>query len=203
MPSHPDLRDELLRLERLDQTTRDRLAASGELFGGYAPEMEAVHLSNARQLEAMIETVGWPGRRVVGEDGAEAAWRIAQHAISWPDFQRRCLGLLTEAEARGDVPPRHAAQLTDRIRFNERKPQVYATILDWDEDGELGPGPIEEPESLDRRRRGAGLPPLAEVLEQCRSEAVAEGHAPPDQWRERQRTIELWARRVGWLSREK
>src|SRR3954453_2080197 len=32
------------------------------------------------RLAAIIAAVGWPGRSLVGEDGADAAWALAQHA---------------------------------------------------------------------------------------------------------------------------
>jgi hypothetical protein len=59
--------------------------------------MEAVHHHNAYRLEEIIEECGWPGRSLVGEDGAAAAWLIAQHAIRLPALQRRSLTLLKEA----------------------------------------------------------------------------------------------------------
>lgn len=70
---------------------RARLVKDGTLFMGYAEKMEAVHVQNAQDLQAIIDDVGWPGQRLVGEDGAKAAWFIAQHAIGLPTFQRNCL----------------------------------------------------------------------------------------------------------------
>src|SRR3954463_5844981 len=32
------------------------------------------------RLAAIIEDVGWPGRSLVGEDAADSAWLVAQHA---------------------------------------------------------------------------------------------------------------------------
>lgn len=197
-----DLAAELLALSLRDATTRQRLVDSGELFTGYAPEMERVHLENARALDAVLDRVGWPAADRVGDEAAEAAWVVAQHAISWPAFQRRCLALLAAAVEDGRAPRRHLAYLTDRIRCNERRPQAYGTIHDWDERGELSPGPIEDPEAVDERRRTAGLPPLAEVTRDLRHRARAEGDAPPASSEERQREIEAWARRVGWIRRE-
>src|SRR4051812_39436060 len=99
-----DLRQSLIALAEHDLAVRARLAADGSLFRGYHPQMQAVHEANAAALEAIIATRGWPIQDHVGEDGAKAAWLIAQHAIGLPDFQRRSLAALQSAAAAGKVP---------------------------------------------------------------------------------------------------
>jgi hypothetical protein len=193
------LRSKLLEMKALDGRTRARLAEAGELFAGYAPPMEEVHSRNADLLAEIVEEHGWPGKRLVGEDGCEAAWLVAQHAISRPAHQRSFLAALTTAVQRKDAPPRHLAYLEDRIRFNERRPQVYGAILDWGPDGELTAGPVEDPETLDARRAAVGLPPLADALAAATSEARQAGEGPPADVAGRDREIDLWAKRVGWL----
>jgi NAD(P)-dependent dehydrogenase (short-subunit alcohol dehydrogenase family) len=37
------------------------------------------------------------------------------------------------ASESGDAPKRQVALLTDRIRFNEDRPQIYGTVFDWNE----------------------------------------------------------------------
>lgn len=193
------INEELLELERRDQEVRTRLIADGTLFAGYAGEMERVHLENADRLAAIVARYGWPGISLAGEDGCEAAWRIAQHAISRPDFQRRCLELIRAAVASGEAPPKHEAYLSDRIRFNERRPQVYGTIFDWDEAGEMSPWTIEDAANVDRRRTALGLEPLAKATARIQRESQAEANRPRESFAERQKEIERWARRVGWL----
>ena len=151
------IRGELLELSRLDEETRHQLVRDGSLFDGYAEAMERVHLANAARLERILDENGWPGHSIAGPDGAEAAWIVAQHAISLPSFQRRCLDLITGAVESGEAPAKHRAYLTDRIRFNEHRPQVYGTVFDWDAEGKMSPWPVEQAESCGRapRRRGA------------------------------------------------
>jgi hypothetical protein len=197
----PELMRQLLFLERRDQETRARLVADGSLFDDYAPAMERVHLENASELEAILDIEGgWPTRSKVGLDGCRAAWVVAQHAISRPAFQHRCLALLREAVGHGDAPAVHAAYLEDRIRFNEGRPQVYGTCLDRDEGGRLSPGQLEDPERVDQRRREVGLPPLAEGLRRAEAQALREEAGPPGDFGRRRRAQEEWARRVGWRS---
>ena len=193
-----ELRLRLLKMVEEDGRVRAELAATGELFQGYAPRMAEVHSRNARELARMIEQHGWTGKSLVGTDGAEAAWLILQHAIGNPELQRKCLPLLKEAVARGDVPPAHATYLEDRICFFERRPQRYGTQFDWDNARRMSPWALEDPERVDEYRRAVGLPPLAERIEQVRQ---AEGEAGPEpaDLKKRQEEMVQWAKSIGWL----
>jgi hypothetical protein len=186
------LRDELVAMDAHDQTVRAELAADGSLFDGYDPRMAAVHEANASRLRAVMDDVGWPGEPLVGSDGAAAAWRVAQHAIGEPDFQRRCLRALQEAATRGDVPAWQPAMLEDRIRMFEGRPQRYGTQLEPDVEGRLRSYAIEDPEHVDDRRRAVGLEPLAACL--ARADPVP---LPTDRARF-EREYDAWLRRVGW-----
>jgi hypothetical protein len=199
VPLRPDLRDELRALARADAETRERLAADGSLYGGYHPEMEAVHRANAARLRAIIEAHGWPGRSLVGEDGAEAAWRVAQHAIGEPAFMRAVLPLLQKAIVQEEAPPWQAAYLEDRIHALEGRLQRFGTQFDWDEEGRMSPHPpIEDPEGVDARRAVVGLEPLAEATRKHRAQAAASGEPPAGDLAARRAEGEAWARRMGW-----
>jgi hypothetical protein len=56
-----------------DQVQRQRLQLLGQL---------------RRRLVEILDTHGWPGKRLAGEDGAEAAWLLALHTM--PDPKRVC-----------------------------------------------------------------------------------------------------------------
>ena len=196
---NPSLRNTLLDLLHRDQAKRQELVERDELYLGYHPEMQAIHDANAEALGKILDAHGWPTVEQAGEDGAEAAWIVASHAIAQPAFQRRCRALLAAAAEAGDVPARHHATLVDRIRFNERRPQVYGTLLDWDEEGRMSPWPIEDPEGVEERRREVGLAPLTEKVRQVRAQTERERGRAPKAYAERQAEIDAWARRVGWV----
>ena len=193
-----ELKRQLLRMQARDLDTRQRLLAEGTLFDGYHPEMEQVHLEHAERLAEIVDKHGWPGRSRAGDDGCDAAFLLAVHAISRPDLQRRWLPLLEAAAEDGEVPRRQPAVLGDRIRFHEGRPQRFGTILDWDDSGDLTPGPVEDPERVDERRRAVGLGPLAEAVAEARRKAAAAGEAPPRDLARRRDEERVWARRVGW-----
>jgi hypothetical protein len=192
------LRGELLAMAAEDRRVRAELAAEGSLGDGYHPRMEEVHVRNAAALTRIVEEHGWPGRSLVGEDGAHAAWLVLQHAIGNPPLQRRGLQLLREALERGEIPAAQVAYLEDRICFFEGRPQRYGTQYDWDENGKLSPHPIEGPEGVDERRRSVGLGPLAENTRRMREEATRSGDGPPRDREAQERKSLDWARSVGW-----
>ncbi len=194
-----DIASQLLALRDRDLEKHGELIERGEFHEGYHPEMTQVHVENACAFESMLDADGWPGVSTVGMEAATAAWMLATHAIDQPDFQRRCLAALEEAVEEDEAPAAHAAMLLDRIRFNERRPQLYGTLLDWDENDQLSPWPIEDPEGVEERRREIGLPPLDEAIARSRAQAELEGGCAPKPHAERQAEIDAWARHVGWL----
>jgi len=192
-------REKLIAAARHDLEVRAQLASNGALFDGYHPEMEAVHIDNARLLQAAIEAIGgWPVRSRFGDDGSAAAFMIAQHAISLPTFQRNALTLLLDAAQQGEINIVDTAYLADRIAVFEGRPQVFGTQFDWDDAGQLSPAPIADPAGVEERRASVGMPPLSEAIAEMRARASAEGERPPADRAERQAAFEAWARRVGW-----
>lgn len=196
-PRDQALCDELLAMAAEDEATRARLVAEGASFDGYHPDLERVHQRNAAQLMAIVDAHGWPGRALVGDAGADAAWRIAQHSIGAPPVMRRAAALASEAQKTGDVPGWHAAYLVDRIRVFEGRPQLFGTQLDWDDQGALGVVALEDAASVDARRAALGLPPLAEQVARAR-EKEATGYPGRDAVEAERRELAEWAKRAGW-----
>lgn len=192
---------QIIAAAQRDMETRARLAASGALFEGYHSEMEAVHIENAALLERALEALGaWPTRAHYGDEVAGAAFLIAQHAISRPDFQRRALAMLLDAAERGEINALDTAYLADRITIFEGRPQLFGTQFDWDANGQLAPAPCADPALLDERRASVGLPPIDETIAAMRAEAAASGETCPADLAQRRADFEAWARRVGWRS---
>jgi hypothetical protein len=188
------LEKQLIDLDDYDQRVRADLAADGSLFEGYHPRMEAVHRANAAQLREIIANHGWPGFSLVGERGAHAAWRIAQHSIGEPAFMRQCRDLLRQASANSDAHPWQHAYIDDRIRVFEGLPQRYGTQLRDGENG-LEPSPLENPENVEARRQELGLSPLSEIVARPRMNPPA---VPPNQAAQDAEEL-AWRKRVGWL----
>jgi hypothetical protein len=171
--SDEKLRQELLRRMKEDQDARKKLipilsARKGPVKEADLPEMKAVaeiDQRNTAWLKEVIDRKGWPGKSLVGADGANAAWLLVQHADLDRAFQKRCLPLLAEAVKKGEATGAQLAYLTDRVRVGAGEKQVYGTQFHT-VDGKLEPQPIEDEANVDKRRQEVGLPSLAEYRKQ-------------------------------------
>lgn len=83
-----NITERLLRLAENDLAVREKLLNNNQLSGGYHPDMEAVHRTNAAELKQIINEIGFPGISKVGREANEAAWMIAQHDIAESAFMR-------------------------------------------------------------------------------------------------------------------
>jgi len=160
--------------------------------------MVAVHRRNAARLREIIAEHGWPGIDLAGDDGAGAAWLIAQHAVGEPDFQRQSLALLNECVARDEVPAWQAAYLGDRVRRFEGWPQVYGT-QHHPSDEHRGDvlWPIWDAAHVNDRRRDVGFEAIA--LSESTGEPLTASESA--ERRREARALDEWARRVGWRHR--
>lgn len=115
------------------------------------------------RLKEIVAEHGWPTISLVGEDGEDAAWAIAQHSDLDPEFQTMAVELIREAVERGDASPGNLAYLTDRVAAGRGEPQTYGTQVGCGPDGPE-PAPITDEAQVDARRAEVGLPPLADYL---------------------------------------
>lgn len=147
------LRNTLLEWRRRDQDLRQNSK-------DYIAWHEFDRASTA-WLKSEIAARGWPVN--VGEDGAAAAWLIAQHSSDL-EFQKACLELmrgLPEAQSNAQF----VAYLHDRICIREGKPQRYGMQLRPRANGqgwELFP--LEDAGSVASERERIGLEPLEAYL---------------------------------------
>ena len=192
-----ELAQRLEELKQKDFLKRSQLISENRLYGTYDREMQDIHLENAIALDSIVSEYGWTGISLVGIQGCQAAWLVAQHSICTPDLQRKFLKLITEAADEGEVPMKQVAMLADRIRFNEGRPQIYGTVLDWDENGVLG-CELEDIDRVDDLRKEVGLPPLQESIDKNFKAVEAEGGKPPEDFVAYRQKFLNWAKNVGW-----
>jgi hypothetical protein len=165
-----ELRAELLARCEEDQRVRHRFLAdrSRELAG----DMHRIDEANTRWLSELVAERGWPGKTLVGEDGAHAAYLLAQHAD--PEPQRVFFPLMRSAAEAGEASRKDLAYMEDRVRIRNGQAQLYGTQFISNAEG-FGPQAIEDPENLDRRRASVGLGPFAEYEAQMRSRHAGKG----------------------------
>jgi len=115
------LRAELLARVAADQKARKEMPANPSREQVIA--LIAIDKANTARMRQIITVHGWPGNAAVGEDGANTAWLLVQHADH--DLREQALVLLTDAVRRGDASPRDLASRTDRVRMFRGEPQLY------------------------------------------------------------------------------
>lgn len=156
----PALRRELLALVEEDQAARMKwLANQDDAAAGEA--VSAIDRRTTTRLKEIVAQHGWPGHRLIGEDGGSAAWLLVQHADREPEFQKRCLALMEPMIASGEVRGDSYAYLYDRVATAEKRPQRFGTQF---MDGE--PYPIEDAAHVDERRAAVGLSSMAVYRQQ-------------------------------------
>ena len=159
------LRTELAAMDAADQASRARGADRSQEAMRAARKADA---ARAARLEEIVALHGWPGRSLVGDEGATAAWIITQHADHDVRFQERMLERLRDCVDGDDASVKHAAYLADRVCVNRGRPQIYGTQFGGA--GETyGPRSIADPTGLDERRAGVGLGPFAEYERHMRA----------------------------------
>lgn len=173
--------DSVLKAALLDLRERDQAARAAmiELMqsaeklpgGGFKISSEQHGIMTAVQdidaestafLKKMVAERGWPRISEIGEDGASAAWILAQHADKDPEFQAEVLELMKPLVAEGEASGVDFALLTDRVLVARGEKQVYATQFTTDENNVMRPGPTVDWDRVAERRAEVGLPTLEE-----------------------------------------
>lgn len=156
----PGLRRELLALVAEDQAVRGAWIAQPSEQTSAA--MSAIDRKSTMRMKEVVARHGWPGASLIGEDGANAAWLLVQHADLDVAFQKQCLALMEPLVERGEVAGAEFAYLYDRVAVAEKRPQRFGTQFDETRE----PRPIEDPEHVDERRAKVGLGTMAEYRQQ-------------------------------------
>lgn len=130
------------------------------------------------RLKQIIDKHGWPTIGLVGKDGEDAAWAIAQHSDLDKPFQARALKLLRKAVADKQASPGNLAYLEDRVAVGQGKPQLYGTQMGCAPGGPEPATPIKDKAGVEQRRKKAGLDPLADYITEmkpiCAQDAPSE-----------------------------
>ncbi len=165
--ANPSLRSTLLKMEAADQKVRMQALAQFTKTGDQMNipmlwillRMNSVDGTNTKRMRGIIDKYGWPGKTLVGADGAGAAFLLVQHADRDTAFQKKCLPLLQKAAEEGEASKSDMAYLTDRIRVADGQKQLYGTQCSW-KDTLVEMDPIEDSLHVDERRAEVGLEPL-------------------------------------------
>lgn len=122
------------------------------------PRWEKIDGTNTEDLKSLMKLYPWFYISKFGEEVAENAWLLAQHADRDRAFQRVVLQILEKAYPEGEVKPKHYAYLYDRVTwYGDNRPQRYATQGRCLTKGDWQPWPIENPSAVDGLRAAMGF----------------------------------------------
>ncbi len=148
----------LMQAKSLEERKKlgEKMGLSEAEYSGDLSQMQIVLDSvNMIFVEKYFRQKGYPGKSVVGEESKLIAWNVLQHN---PDKIPLFLPLIKEAAEAGEIPKASAAMMEDRYLMMEGRPQVYGTQgMSYDDARGSFIWPIENPETINERRKEAGF----------------------------------------------
>lgn len=159
VPFNKKLHDELLRLWQKDHD-RVKEAIADRKPDDILDRLRDSRNQNADNLCLILKEYGWPTRKLVGDDGANAAFFLVRNSSN-AGMQAALLPVIIAATSQGEIALRDFAFYIDRVRLNAGLKQLFGTQATI-RDGFLVMFPIENEALVDARRKQYQLPPLAD-----------------------------------------
>lgn len=169
-----ELKQRIYTAYTLDQTERESLRKyfNNELdttqfrFQEIKRRVLAADSINFFELRSILDTYGFPGYNLVGEDYSNSFWNLVQHQDDRVEFQKEALQKMKIEVDRKNASAIYYAYLTDRVKVNAGEEQVYGTQMVLNADStSYEPQPVTDRINLDKRRNEVGLPPIGEYIE--------------------------------------
>jgi len=132
---------------------------------------EQTYRDNCEAVSKIFNEIGgYPDSEKVGKKSSYNFWLLVQHCDKMPEFQKSVLKHLKVAVKEGKADPKNMAYLTDRVKKNFNKRQIYGTQVFRDSNGTYKPYPIYKIKKVNNRREKVGLGTLEKYLELMNSE---------------------------------
>ncbi|MBO3697944.1 hypothetical protein J4E76_05765 [Fabibacter sp. E12] len=122
-----------------------------------------LNAENFVEMNRLLDEHGWPKYSDVGDLAADAPLLVINHHES-EEIRMKYLDQIKDACLAGEGSCMEYAKIHDRILVNTDQLQTYGMQFKYNRNGVLEPFPIENPETVDRRRKEIGLEPLAVYL---------------------------------------
>jgi hypothetical protein len=128
-------------------------------------EWKSVGDTDKIQLKTLFKENGFLGYREVGEQSSHNFLQMVQRFDDDAVFQQDVLVEMKKHIDKINANPIEFAYLTDRVNFNQGKPQVYGTQLKINEKGTgYEPKIVIDPPNLNKRRAEVGLGTIEEAI---------------------------------------
>jgi len=121
--------------------------------------------TNEAEAKSILAKHGYPGYSLAGESGSSKFWAIVQHCDDDIAFQQKVLLLMKKEVDRNNASGENYAYLTDRVRVNQKKKQLYGTQgTNNPKTKKWSPLPISDPAHVEARRKALGMIPLKQYI---------------------------------------
>lgn len=171
----PDIAQELIAMGAQDRALRQAWAG-GQRSAAFQKKMASEDRVRQHRLRQIVTTKGWPTISMVGAEAANEAWLLAQHC---PPAQLKHWAVFMRAAAnQHEIRLANLASSLDRVRVNEKRPQIYGTQYHTRKDGKIQFYRIEDIANIDRRRLEMGMSSFAYLQAQLARPAAAPTPAP-------------------------
>ncbi|MNQ90635.1 hypothetical protein D3C85_1059860 [compost metagenome] len=118
---------------------------------------------NLFKVTKILDTKGWVGKDVVGEEANKTLFLVIQHADL--QTQQKYLPMMQEAVKKGNANGANLALLEDRVALRQGKKQIYGSQIGRDkETNKYYVSILEDPDNVDKRRAEIGLQPMADYV---------------------------------------
>jgi hypothetical protein len=153
-----------------DQALRMRIDEVEQRHGSDSQEMKDLWRSieqkdstNLIIITKLLDERGWLGADVVGVAGNSTLFLVIQHADL--ATQEKYLPMMRQAVKDGRARGADLALLEDRVAIRNGRRQIYGSQIGrFQDSGEYYLSALEDPDRVDERRAGVGLPPLSTYL---------------------------------------
>lgn len=164
------LANQLERIYEEDQKYRQKIQGVISKYGLEASETQKLldtmamkDSVNLKEVSAILNKYGWLGPDAIGNKGSSALFLVVQHSNL--NTQVKYLPLMREAVKNKKAQPYDLALLEDRVALQQGKRQIYGSQIGYDpKTGKNYVLPLEDPESVDKRRANMGLGSMADYL---------------------------------------
>jgi len=160
-------------LDTIWRTEQEPLQARDEMMNKHGIESEQAkkyqkiykknHVINEKKIIDMLDTHGWPGEGLIGEQGSLTICNVIQHSDN--QIRLKYLPMMKEAVKAKKLQPRLLVRAEDRIATEAGNLQIYGGQMKYyPETKTFNVWPVYDPINIDKRRAEIGLGPIADYL---------------------------------------
>ena len=166
------LQAKLLTIFEDDQSIRREYVSAQQEFGYQSYQVDSLgkimmtnDSINLIKIIEILDNHGWVGVDKVGGQANQTLFLVIQHSDL--KTQQKYLPMMREAVKNNNASVSALALLEDRVALGEGRRQIYGSQIGYNKKTNRSYIlPLDDPDNVDKRRKEAGLDPLADYVKQ-------------------------------------